>query len=68
MTSMFGKPIDGTSDASLLEAFTESCAKHGFSPDSEDGLDLATILSHAFEGGVTSKDALIALIKSLTAK
>jgi hypothetical protein len=68
MTSIYDKPIDGTSDASLLDAFIEACAQHGISPDGEDGSDLATILSHAFQRGVTSKDGLIALVLNLVAK
>lgn len=44
------KPIDESSDASLRAAFTKACVLHGFSPDGEDGSDLATVLSHAFMG------------------
>lgn len=65
MTSAFDKPIDATSDTSLQDAFNEACEQHGFSPDGEDGSDLATVLSHAFERGITSKDGLVALVLSL---
>lgn len=65
MTSAFDKPIDATSDSSLLDAFNEACEQHGISPDAEDGSDLATVLSHAFERGITSKDGLVALVLSL---
>jgi hypothetical protein len=68
MTSIYDKPIDTTSDASLLAAFTEACAQHEISPDGEDGSDLATILSHAFDRGITSKDGLIARVLNLVPK
>ncbi|MVA56641.1 hypothetical protein [Agrobacterium vitis] len=65
MTSIYDRPIDTTSDASLLDAFTEACAQHGISPDGDDGCDLATILNRAFDRGITSKDALSALVLNL---
>ncbi|WP_426125917.1 hypothetical protein [Pararhizobium sp. PWRC1-1] len=68
MTSIYDTPIDATSDASLFDAFTEACAQHGISPDGDDGSDLATILSHAFQRGITSKDGLIALVLNLVEK
>lgn len=68
MTSLYDKPIDETSDAGLLDAFTEACRLHGISPDGKDASDLATILSHAFDHGTTSKDGLIALILNLVTK
>lgn len=66
MTSIYDKPIDETSDATLLAAFTEACTQHGLLPDGEDASDLATVLSHAFERGITSEDGLIALVMNLT--
>ena len=68
MTSIYGTPIDATSASSLFEAFTEACAQHDISPDGEQGSDLATILSHAFQRGITCKDRLIALVLNLVAK
>lgn len=65
MTSLYEKPIDATSDASLLDAFTEACRLHGIAPDGNDASDLATILSHAFDRGITSKEGLIALVLNL---
>ncbi|MDH4414805.1 MAG: hypothetical protein QE484_15950 [Rhizobium sp.] len=66
MTSIPDKLIDGASDANLLAAFTKACEQHGFSPDGQDGSDLAIVLSHAFERGITSEEALIALVRNLT--
>lgn len=68
MPSIFVRLIDGASDANLLAAFTKACAKHGFSPDGDDGFDLATVLRHAFERGITSEEGLMALIRNLTAE
>lgn len=65
MTLIPDKLIDGASDANLLAAFTKTCEQHGFSSDGEDGSDLATVLSHAFERGITSEAALIALVENL---
>ncbi|MGO4567571.1 hypothetical protein AB4Z52_21480 [Rhizobium sp. 2YAF20] len=65
MTSIYDTPIDATSAPSLLDAFIEVCAQHGISPDGDDGSDLATVLSHAFDRGITSKDGLIALVLNL---
>ena len=68
MTSIFDKRIDETSAPSLFDAFTEACMQHGISPDGDDGSDLATVLSHAFHKGITSKDALVALVLNLITK
>jgi hypothetical protein len=66
MAFISDKPIDESSDASLRAAFTKACVLHGFSPDGEDGSDLATVLSHAFRRGITNEEALIALVRNLT--
>lgn len=68
MTHFFDKPIDETSSAVLLDAFTEACRQHEIAADSRDGSDLATVLTHAFHKGMTSGDALAALVSNLVGK
>jgi len=68
MTHFFDKPIDESSSAVLLDAFTEACRQHEIVADSRDGSDLATILTHAYYKGMTSAEALAALVSNLVGK
>lgn len=62
------KPIDATSPPALVDAFSEACERHGISADDDGGVDLTTVLWHAFGKGFMTKDALATFLTNLIGK
>ncbi len=65
MITEYEIPADLSYAKELSAAFEEGCARHGIHADSAMGCDVAVIMRHAFEKGVTGKDALLALLGNL---
>jgi hypothetical protein len=65
MNAEYERPVDLTYATNLQAAFEEGCTRHGIPADSTMGCDVALIMRHAFEKGVTGKDALLALLENL---
>ncbi|MBM7044660.1 MULTISPECIES: hypothetical protein [Rhizobium] len=68
MTLSSSDYMDETSSTVLMNAFQEACARHDISPDGDDGADLLTVLTYAFQKGMTTKDRLLAFAMNLTGK
>lgn len=68
MASYVHKPIDDSSPPALFDVFNETCERHGIAADDDQGMDLTTVLWHAFGKGVTTKDALETLVTNLVGK
>lgn len=68
MASYVYRPIDEASPSDLIDAFGEACERQDIAPDSDEALDLTTVLWHAFGRGITTRDALLTLVSNITGK
>lgn len=68
MPSFDNARIEEASIAVLVSAFQEACAHHDISPDGDEGSDLLTVLTYAFQKGTTTREALIVLVTNLVGK
>ncbi len=65
MNAEYERLVDLNYATELSAAFEEGCTRHRIDADSTMGCDVALIMRHAFEKGVTDKEALLALLENL---
>ncbi|MBA9032852.1 ubiquitin family protein [Rhizobium leguminosarum] len=68
MTSFSSEYVKETLSTVLISVFEAACARHDISPDSDDGVDLLIVLTHAFQKGTTTEERLLAFVMDLLRK